>query len=154
MKPAGLRRRRRRRCGFRIRPGSSHLDPGSEVCDLFVGQFARRGHLELFLVAHDRDQTAVFRFARNHDGAAFASFEKTRGRGQVKAGHLKFGTMAFEAVLREHRPDLRFEEFGGARGLSGGSAAKKCREQNYKGTRDESHKWPEYNRSNFAAATR
>jgi len=63
--------------------------------------------------------------------------------------------MAFEAVLREHGPDLRFEEFGGARRLSGGSAGKKCREQSYeKGTSDEWHKRPQYSRTSFSAARR
>ena len=73
------------------------------------------------------------------DGAV--AYHSENFQSAASRGHLKFGAMAFKAVLREYRPDLRFEEFGGARSLGGGGAGQECREQSYeKGASDVSHK--------------
>src|SRR5439155_26765203 len=85
-------------------------------------------------------EQALFRMAGHDGGTGFAAREHVAERIEAQAAlrFLDVGAVALEALLGEHRPDLRLEELGGGgrdgRGLRfPGLARPSCKEHDPNG---------------------
>ncbi len=91
----------------------SHLDPLLEQADLFVAQFALRRHFHIGIgVADGSDQSTVSEVAGD-DGRPTLSAAPRGSSGiepQPTTGFAGFGRVAFVAMFRKQRPDLRFKK--------------------------------------------
>ena len=129
-----------RGCGLIPGIGGAHVDPGLEVGNHRVRQFAGGGHLEAVVLDRGQQQ-AVIPLARHHRGTALAPLGHPLAGIDEQvclqlAGAEGVGRVALIAVLRENRPDLRLEEgdpFGGGRSQSAAATDSQHRHDNGEG---------------------
>jgi hypothetical protein len=96
--------------GRRFVPDRAISDPGSQVGDFGVGEFALRRHFEALVCLGDSLQKqAVIGIARNDCGAGFAAFEEGFAAAHFQTAHAR-ARVAGETVFRQKRADAHLEE--------------------------------------------
>ena len=101
---------RRRRCG--LRPGGPDSDPGRQVVDGLLGQPGSWRHLDRRVVPDRRDEWALLRPARHHDGPVVVSLQHALTRVEPQARLLLPRPVTSAAMLGQDRAYPRLEELG------------------------------------------
>ena len=96
--------------GPRLGPECASLDPVGQGGDLLGLEFSLGGHLHVPLVADRLDQRALVGLARHDDRPALAPLEHRVADVEPQASLVLLGPVALQAVVSEHRADLRLEE--------------------------------------------
>ena len=110
-----------------IGPRCSLPDPCRQGFDFLLGQFRRRGHLDLAFVTNSGKQPAPFRIVLEKYRSRLAPVVEACGRRQLQAGCLQLLAVADGAPFDEDRTDVLFEEFNFILRCSGGrSYNRKC----------------------------
>src|SRR5262249_44626531 len=116
--------------GGRHGPGSAHLDPARQQCDVLGRQFLRRWHAWWIDILERLHQETFVGFAGDNGGAGFSAFEERSARGERKFGLGLLVAVAFLAMPDEERTNLLLEELVGSfRGPSGGHEKKQSEQR-------------------------